>query len=65
MLIVGYSGQALTKYIRALARHAVTIRRAMGIVIVVFSDQLALPVGLRLVLVQDSVVMVAMDFCQH
>ena len=37
MLIVGYSGQALTKYIRALARHAVTIRRAMGVVIVIFS----------------------------
>lgn len=37
MLIIGYSGQALTKYIRALSRHAVAIRRAMGVVIVIFS----------------------------
>ncbi|CDI03312.1 conserved membrane hypothetical protein [Candidatus Competibacter denitrificans Run_A_D11] len=37
MLIIGYFGQALIRYIRALSRHAVVIRRAMGIVIVVFS----------------------------
>ena len=37
MLIIGYSGQALTKYVRVLARHAVVIRRAMGVVIVIFS----------------------------
>jgi cytochrome c biogenesis protein CcdA/thiol-disulfide isomerase/thioredoxin len=37
MLIVGFFGQSLIRYIRALSRHAVTIRRAMGVVIVVFA----------------------------
>lgn len=37
MLIVGFFGQSLTRYIRALSRHAVTIRRAMGVIIVVFA----------------------------
>ena len=37
MLIIGYSGQALVKYVRMLSRHAVLIRRAMGAVIIVFA----------------------------
>lgn len=37
MLIIGYFGKGLTQYIRALSRHAVVIRRAMGVVIVVFA----------------------------
>ncbi len=37
MLAISYSGQALTQHIRRLARHATAIRRAMGVIIVVFS----------------------------
>ncbi|MGQ0528112.1 MAG: cytochrome c biogenesis CcdA family protein [Alphaproteobacteria bacterium] len=37
MLAIGYSGKTLIKYVQALSRHAVVIRRAMGVVIVVFS----------------------------
>ncbi len=37
MLAIGYSGKALIKYVRALSRHAVAIRRAMGVVIVIFA----------------------------
>lgn len=37
MLVIGYFGKAMTGYIRALARHAVLIRRAMGVVIVIFA----------------------------
>lgn len=37
MLVIGFFGQSLIRYIRALSRHAVAIRRAMGVVIVVFA----------------------------
>jgi thiol-disulfide isomerase/thioredoxin len=37
MLLIGYFSQALMKYIRMLSRHAVTIRRVMGIIIITFS----------------------------
>lgn len=37
MLAIGYFGQALTQYIRALSRRAVILRRAMGVVIIAFS----------------------------
>lgn len=37
MLAIGYSGKALIKYVRALSRHTVAIRRAMGVVIVIFA----------------------------
>lgn len=37
MLVIGYFGNAATGYVRALSRHAVLIRRSMGILIVVFA----------------------------
>ncbi len=37
MLAIGYFGKAMTGYVRALAHHAVVIRRAMGVVIVIFA----------------------------
>lgn len=37
MLLIGYFSHSLTRYVRALTRHAVTIRRAMGTLIVLFA----------------------------
>ena len=37
MLFIAYAGQSLIKHVQALSKHAVAIRRAMGVVIIIFA----------------------------